>query len=203
MRILALGGVAGPALFTLTTLVIAALRPRYNHVTSMISELGATGTPYAALMNYIGFVPAGLMLAAFGVALARAFPRQRMATAGAVLVTLFGFGMAASGVFSCDPGCPQSGGSFEHVVHDRIAPIIFVCLIAGTAILGIHFRRIPKWHHLGVYSLFTSALSLAFLVALIRSLETRTLTGLWQRLMLATLFLWCAVIGLRHRAQHN
>jgi hypothetical protein len=33
-------------------------------------------------------------------------------------------------------------------------------------------------------------------VALANSLESRALTGLWQRLMLISLFLWCAVIGL-------
>jgi hypothetical membrane protein len=97
---LALGGVAGPVVFALVTVVSAALRPGYSHVTNMISELGATGTPYAVLMNYAGFVPAGLMLAALGVALAGVLPRHRLALAGAVLVTLFGAGVASSGVLS-------------------------------------------------------------------------------------------------------
>jgi hypothetical membrane protein len=191
-----LGGVAGPVVFAVATLVSAALRPGYSHVTNMISELGATGTPYAALMNYAGFVPAGLMLAALGVALAGVLPRQRLALAGAVLVTLFGAGVASSGVISCDPGCPQSGGSFENLVHDRIAPIAFLSHIAGAAILGFCFRRLPAWRHLAAYSLITSGIALLCLVALASSLESRVLTGLWQRLMLASVLLWCAVIGL-------
>jgi hypothetical membrane protein len=195
MRILALGGVAGPAIFAVVMLVSAALRPRYSHLTNLISELGATHTPHAALMNYAGFVPAGLMLAAFGLALARVLPQQRLVMAAAVLVTLFGCGMAASGVFSCDPGCPQTGGSVEHAIHDRIAPIIFLGLIVGVAILGVQFRRLPAWGHLASYSLLTSAFAFLFMVALVSSLETRTLSGLWQRLMLAALLLWCAIIG--------
>ena len=197
MRILTLGGVAGPAIFSVVTLVCAALRPRYSHLTNVISELGATGTPNAPLMNYAGFVPAGLMLASFGVALLRVLPRQRLTRAAAALVTLFGGGIAASGLFSCDPGCPQTGGSLEHAIHDGIAPITFLCLIVGAAIFGTHFRRLPRWHHLATYSLLTSTFAFAFMVALIASLETRTLSGLWQRLMIGTLFLWCAVIGLR------
>jgi hypothetical membrane protein len=191
-----LGGVTGPVVFAMVILVSAALRPGYSHVTNLISELGATGTPYAVLMNYAGFVPAGLMLAAFGVALAGVLPRQRLALAGAVLVTLFGAGVASSGVISCDPGCPQSGGSFENLVHDRIAPIAFLSLIVGAAILGFHFRRLPAWRHLAAYSLLTSGIALLCLVALANSLESRVLTGLWQRLMLTSLLLWCAVIGL-------
>ena len=197
MRTLTLGGVAGPAIFSVVTLVCAALRPRYSHLTNVISELGATGTPNAPLMNYAGFVPTGLMLAAFGVAMLRVLPRQRLTMKAAALVTLFGCGIAASGIFSCDPGCPQTGGSLEHVIHDGIAPAAFLCLIVGAAILGTDFRRLPKWRHLATYSLLTSAFALVFMVALISSLETRTRSGLWQRLMIATLFLWCAIIGLR------
>ena len=197
MRILALGGVVGPAIFSVVTLVCAALRPRYSHLTNVISELGATGTPNALLMNFAGFVPAGLLLASFGVALLRILPQQRLATAAAALVTLFGCGIAASGIFSCDPGCPQTGGSLEHVIHDRIAPITFLCLIVGAAILGRHFRGLPMWRHLSTYSLLTSALALVFMVALVSSLDARTLSGLWQRLMIAVLFVWCAIVGLR------
>ena len=196
MRMLVLGGVAGPALFSVVTLVCAALRPRYSHLANLISELGATGTPNASLMNHAGFVPAGLMLAAFGVGLLRVLPRKRLTMAAAALVALFGCGIAASGIFSCDPGCPRTGGSLEHVIHDRIAPITFLSLIVATAVLGTDVRRLSTSRHLATYSLLTSAFALAFMIALVSSLDTRTLSGLWQRLMLAVLFLWCAIIAL-------
>jgi hypothetical protein len=191
-----LGGIAAPVLFTVVSLVSAALRPGYSHLTSFISELGADGTPYARLMNYAGFVPAGLMFVALGIGLASALPRRRLVTVASVLVIVFGCGVTASGVISCDPGCPQAGGSVENLVHDRLGPASFLCLIVATALLGIASRRLPGWSHLSVYSLLTSAIALCFLVALASSLDTRTLTGLWQRLLLATLFQWCGVVGL-------
>ncbi len=195
MRLFVWGGVAGPVLFTVVVLIAASLRPDYSHTANFISELGATGTADAALMNYAGFVPTGLLLAAFGVALGVVLPRQRLAIVAAVLVTAFGLGVTASGVVSCDPGCPQTGGSLENTIHDRIAPIAFLCLIVATGILGFQFRRLPRWRPLAVYSLATGAIALGFLIALATSLETRELTGLWQRLLLLTLFLWCAVVG--------
>jgi hypothetical protein len=197
MRTLALGGVAGPVVFTLATLVCSALRPDYSHLTRFISELGANGTPYASLMNYAGFVPAGLMLTAFGVRLASVLPRRLLTTGAAVLVILFGFGVTAAGIISCDPGCPQGAGSVENLIHDRIGPASFLSLIVAAGLLGLGFRRLPAWRHLAVYSFLTSALGLGFLIALATSLDTRALTGLWQRLLLTTLFLWCAVVGLR------
>lgn len=203
MRILALGGIAGPVLFTVVVLVSGALRPGYSHLQHFISELGVAGTPYAALMNYAGFVPAGLMLAVFGVALAFALPSGRLIRLAAVLVTTFGLGIAASGIMSCDLGCPQGEGSLENVVHNTIAPVSFVCLIAAMAMLGVRFRSLPAWRHLWLFSLLASAAALCLLVVLAGSLDSRVLTGLWQRLLLAVLFIWCAIVSIeafRHPA---
>lgn len=197
MRVVALGGIAGPILFSMITIVAAALRPDYSHVRNFISELGADGTPYAALMNYAGFVPAGLMLAAFGLALSATLPRDPFRITASLLVTLFGAGMAADGILSCDPGCPQTGSSLENLIHIRIAPASLLCAIIGTGIVGIRFRHLPAWRSLSRYSLVTSAVALCFLVALATSLDSRLLTGLWQRLLLVTLFAWCVVVGLR------
>lgn len=197
MRIFALGGIAGPLLFGLITMISAALRPDYSHVRNFISELGASGTSYAALMNYAGFVSAGLMLAAFGVALATTLPPDRFRIVASILVTWFGAGVAADGIISCDVGCPQTGGSMENLIHNRIAPLAFLCAIIGAGVVGHRYRRVPGWRNLSRYSLFTSAVALGFLVALATSLESRLLTGLWQRLLLVTLFSWCAIVGLR------
>jgi hypothetical membrane protein len=197
MWILSLGGVAGPVLFSLITVVSAALRPEYNHTTSFISELGASRTPYASTMNYLGFVPAGLLLAAFGISLMSITPRHALTVVGSALVVLFGLGVAASGIFSCDPGCPVSGGSPENVIHNGIGPLAFISLACGVGLLGIEFRRLPYFQPFSLYSIVTSILGLLFIVAIVSSLEAKTLTGLWQRLFLATLFPWCAVIGIR------
>ena len=197
MRILLLGGAAGAVLFSLATIVSAALRPQYNHLTSFISELGASGTPYAPIMNYLGFVPAGLLLAVFGIALMRSTSRRVPAVIGSALVVLFGLGVAASGMISCDAGCPQSGGSPANTVHNAIGPVSFISMILGVALLSYDFKQGPYLRSFSLYSFVTSGLALLFLVALVGSLDSKTLTGLWQRLFLATMFLWCAIIGIR------
>ena len=197
IRILSLGGVAGPVLFALITVVSAALHRDYSHTASFISELGASGTPHALIMNYLGFVPTGLLLAAFGISLLRITSRHLLAVAGSALVVLFGLGVAASGIISCDLGCPQSGGSLENTLHNGIGPLAFISLACGVGLLGYDFRRLPYLRRFSLYSFVTSVLGLLFIAAIVGSLEAKTLTGFWQRLFLATLFLWCAVIGIR------
>jgi hypothetical protein len=122
-------------------------------------------------------------------------PRDRLTVAAAGLVTIFGIGIAASGVISCDLGCPQGEGSIENIVHNTIAPIAFLCLIAAAAMLAIRFRRLPAGRHLWRLSLLASVCALCLLAVLADSLDTRVLTGLWQRLLLAVLFAWCAIVG--------
>jgi hypothetical protein len=192
-----MGGVAGPILFSSVAILSGALRPGYSHVASFISELGASGTPHASLMNVLGFVPGGLLLACLGVALARVTSSYASGVAGSVLVGLFGAGVAASGVLSCDPGCPVPGGSLENAAHNAIGPASFVALACGAGLLGRAFRRLPRFRPLSSYSFVTSVLGLLLVVAMARSLEAKALTGLWQRLFLATMFLWCAVVGVR------
>ena len=203
MRILSLGGAAGAVLFSLATLVSAALRPQYNHLTSFISELGASGTSYAPVMNYLGFVPAGLLLAVFGIALMRSTSRRVPAVIGSGLVVLFGLGIAVSGMISCDPGCPQAGGSPENTVHNVIGPLSFIAVILGVALLSYDFRQVPSLRSFSLYSFVTSILALLFFVALVGSADSGTLTGLWQRLFLATVFIWCAIIGIRTFQSHG
>ncbi len=197
MRLMALGGVAGPLVFAVVIAVCGWIRPDYSHLHQFISELGATGTVFAPLMNYGGFVVAGLLLTTFGVSLLRIMPDERLPMIGSMFAIVFGAGVTASGLISCDPGCPQVGGSTENFIHDKIAPIAFICLILATWLLGGSFRRMPQWRSLSVYSLVTGFVALGCLVALIGTLESRVLTGLWQRLLLVVLFLWTGIVGVR------
>jgi hypothetical protein len=60
--------------------------------------------------------------------------------------------------------------------------------------LGVRFRSFHAWRHLSLFSLLASAAALCLLVVLASSLDSRVLTGLWQRLLLAVLFIWCAIV---------
>ena len=195
MRVLLLGGVAGPVVFALVVVFAASLRPEYSHIDQFISDLGATGSPHAAIMNYGGFVPAGLLVALFGLALSRVLPREPLVLFGAALVVLFGLGVATSGVVSCDPGCPQDGGSTENAIHNGVAPLAFMCLIIAAGLLARPFRTLSAGRGLAWYSAASSALGTLLLATLASTLETRHMTGAWQRLLLFVLFSWCAVVG--------
>jgi hypothetical membrane protein len=191
MRWLALGGIAGPALFASVVAICASMRPDYSHVAQFMSELGATGTPHAGLMNLVGFIPTGVLIGAFGLSLASALPRSHTSRLVGVLLCVFGLGLILAGIFPCAPGCPQETAT----LHDGLSVAAFVSAIAGIGLSAYRFRSVAVWRPLWCYSALSSGAALCLLVALASSLDSRSLTGLWQRLLVGTLFLWCAVAG--------
>jgi hypothetical membrane protein len=197
VRAALLGGVAAPAVFTSVVTIVAALTPEYTHVGSFVSQLGAVGSPYAALMNYAGFVPTGAMLGGFGVALGSTLPLDRCRRIISLLVAVFGAGLAACGVARCDAGCPYEGGSTMNAIHNAVAITAFVSAIVAAGMVGVRYRRLPAWQAVARYSVATSVLASVCLLVIGSLLESRQLIGVWQRLLLASLFLWCAVIAMR------
>jgi hypothetical membrane protein len=196
LKRIALGGVAGPILFTVIRLLCANLRSDYSHIHHFISELGATGTSNADLMNWAGFIPAGAMIVLFAVSLTQLLPKGILTRAGSALILIFGIGMVAVGFYSCDPGCPREG-SIENNLHDQISGPSFMCAILGILILGISFRRLTFWREIWLYSVVSALVSVGFLLGLISSLEAYSYTGLWQRLLLLTIFLWIVMVALK------
>jgi hypothetical membrane protein len=197
VRVLALGGLAGPVLFSALVVVCGALRPGYDHATQFISELGESGGSHADLMNFVGFIPSGILLAAFGASLATVVPRTAASVCGALLMTTFGLGMSAAGVYPCDPGCPRQNLSFAAILHQVVSIIALVAGTVGTGFWAYRFRSLPAWRSLWRYTAASSVIAFVLLMATNASAESRAFTGVWQRLLLATLFLWCAIVGVR------
>lgn len=120
-------------------LVGGAIKPGYSHVSSFISELNATGTPWASTLSLAGFVPVALLLAAFLVA-ARPLARvEGLSLAGFWLLwsqPLAFFGVAFA---PCDAGCPVEGSSAQDL-HNLIGLVTYFG--AGLAIFLLSFAPI-------------------------------------------------------------
>src|SRR6056297_319327 len=194
---LALAGVIGPVLFTLVVVTSAALRPNYEHLHDFMSALGASDSPTEYVMNFVGFLPTGFLMILFGFSLYMALRGSKsfLSTIGCLLIVLFGFGMITAGIYSCDGDCFQSVTK-EGIIHGQVSAITFPAIILGILLLGISFGKQIAFRKFMWYTILSAVLAGVFMVNMIGSIETRTYTGLWQRLLLLTVFTWTAVIGL-------
>ncbi|MEO0900355.1 MAG: DUF998 domain-containing protein [Bacteroidota bacterium] len=196
LGILSLSGAIGPAIFTLAIVSSAALRPKYDHLHDFISALGASGSPTEYLMNFGGFLPTGFLMLVFGCSLYITLSGSKsfLAIIGCLLIVLFGLGMIIVGVYSCDGDCFESVTK-EGLIHGQVSAIIFNAVVIGILLLGIAFRRQIAFRKFMWYSILSAVLAAVFIVKMVGSFETRTFTGLWQRLFLLTIFTWTTVIG--------
>ena len=195
-KFLTLGGVIGSILFTTSTLICGYLRTDYDPLNNFVSELGETNSSTELLMNYIGFIPSGILFSLFGLSLLIIVSKNLSSRIGALLIVLFGLGMTLAGIFSCDQGCPIIG-STESIIHDRVSAVTFISAILGIILLGFSFKKMSIFRNISVYAILTGFISLILLIIMINSFESRNLTGLWQRLLLLSIFLWTIIMGLR------
>src|SRR2546427_5305800 len=65
---LAACGVIAPFVYTAAAIAAGLKYPGYDHLKNAISELGATGAPSATIMNFAGFLPYGVLMVAFALA---------------------------------------------------------------------------------------------------------------------------------------
>lgn len=202
-RWLALGAVAGPALFELTWLVLGFVSPgytlfdhrftHYSPISQPVSGLGMGTT--APLMN-TAFVLGGILLivGAVGV-LGTTAPEGR--TVGrrlcAALLALTGLGQAVDGIFNLE-------STMLHMLGFLLAlgvPVVSF-LVAGS-----YFRRIPRWRRFGGWLLLGSPLTLLLLVLFFATFQPTAdgaehgIAGLVQRAAIVEVHAWFVVMGWR------
>lgn len=120
-------------------LVFGALTPGYSHVRHYISELGAVGMPYGAIVSLGTFLPAGLLVVFTCLALASRLPATGAARLGLGLVSLIGVSWVVAAFAPCDAGCPAEG-SARQAVHNLAGAIGYIGGGTGLVVLGLVLR---------------------------------------------------------------
>jgi len=119
-KLVMLSACLGAMSIVLLTLIGGAAFPGYSHASQFISELGARGAPHAQLVNFGGFLPAGVLVCAFAVLAWTALRRSAGTTIDLVGIALFGFGYLVAVYFPCEAGCRPAEPSFSQLIHNAM-----------------------------------------------------------------------------------
>jgi hypothetical protein len=177
-----------------TAAIAASLKyPGYHHLKNAISELGATGAPSATIMNITGFLPYGVLMVAFALAVHRGIRADVGGWLGPGVLVLYGLAYIALAFASCDPGCQAATPSLHHRMHLLLGDVIFLAAVLGPFTLYPRMVRDPAWRSLGVATLVLPAVAW-----LIPEIGFVGISGaLRQRLWLLLLFLWIEMMAIR------
>ena len=174
-----------------------AIKPGYSSITQYISELNATGTAFAQELGWLGFMPVGVLFAAFLLA---AHPLARVRGASRLgWWLLWSQPIAFIGVAlaPCDAGCPI-GGSPTQSLHDLLGVTTYFA--GALALVLLSFAPAHPRVGIGVRTFLRVAGSgFVFLFVWMLVPESAAFRGLLQRIadaMLAISLLlvaWCLV----------
>ena len=190
-RLFALGGALEPVWLLAGSAAAGTLRPGYD-ATHAISELGQQGSAYAVAWNVAGFGVAAMLYALFALAIRDAV-REGWLFGVSVLQAIF---LAASGIFSCDPGCPPIMSTWQGWAHTVVGLVYFALTCISPLVGWRTFRGQAERRPLAPFSL-ASGLILVGLFLAGPFLFPPAVVGLWQRITLATAGAWTAVVALR------
>lgn len=196
-RLLAVGGIAGPIIFTLLIIAGAANYDGYSHISQKISELGGITAEYPWIQN-LNFFLLAFLTVAFSIAVHRSIDDGRGSIVGPALIAVFGVSAAGlNGIFPCDASC--EGLTAAGKLHLATGITGFLSMIVGLFVLWRRMNRSNAWRMHARYTLVSAILALTGLVAFVAvdsDLES-TVAGLAQRLFVAPVLAWMLITGIK------
>lgn len=130
--------VAAPLAALVFLTIGGIIKPGYSHVANFISELSATGSPYATELGLFGFLPLGILVGLFLITAAPLARVEGVSRLGFWLLFSQPVAYLGTFVFPCDLGCPLKG-SFSQEVHNLNGVVTY--LACATAFLLLSRAR--------------------------------------------------------------
>lgn len=189
-----LAGLFGFAPHLVAVVVATYQRPGFDHRSQFISELGERGSNTAFVINFVGIVPTGLLLAAFGVGLVVRYRAHRLMAIAGALIALHGFCRVMAAFFPCDVGCRPVAPSLSQVVHNVSATIAFISLTAALFTTGVWLVK-SKRGVVAVLATYTLGVAAVVAQGLLMANTAGGDVGLHQRVALGALQIWVAILA--------
>lgn len=196
VRTAALAGIAGPALFGATLIVLTALQ--YDFMLGIgwkpLSDPGGAWPSGLALGPYgwaqvANFVLSGLLLIYFAAGLHLGATGGRGSKTGPVSLAVAGAAMALMG-FKTDPILREGPRTLHGWIHDLSFALFVLALLSALVFLWLRFRKDPRWRGHARYTLVTAIVAAVALL----------LPGTAYYFFLIVVLVWIEATAIRLRA---
>jgi hypothetical protein len=163
-RLAALGGLLGPIVFGLTLAVLTLVK--YDFLRSLGWDpliaptfdwpSGLALGPYGWIMTSTFIISGGLTIF-FSYGLFPALQPFPLSRAACLLLALSGLALMGL-AFTTDPTIRSTPATWHGRLHDASFVLLGLTLLPAILLLGIAFRRDPRWKNLSLYTYLTLAL---------------------------------------------
>jgi hypothetical membrane protein len=193
-RVSAACGIATPIISALVALGVGYMQPGYSFTEQRLSELGASGAPYAFIFNVVGLMTSGMLVAVVSLGFYSEFGSNQVAKIGSGLLTLSGASLLVTGVFPCDVGSVEASAS--GILHGVFAGMGTFAIVSAALAMWLGLKDDAVWRNHSWFSLSVAVVAVALYVPYIFSSLPRW-NGAVQRMLVMVLLVWIEVMSIK------
>jgi hypothetical protein len=188
----------GVVLFVSATILGGLQFSSYSHLSQLISESYAIGTPYSVQLRYLGFVPSGICIVIFSFMSIKNFPKSVLAKIGFLGIGLFyGIGTILVSIFPCDEGCNKQllNPSLSQIIHNLSGTLTYMLVPLCLVFIGIAAKKWTSGQYVFIFGIICGLTAMLFVGMLSSDLQSK-MAGLYQRIIegsILTFILICSV----------
>jgi hypothetical protein len=208
IRLAALSGMIGPALFVVAFTLEGRLRAEYDPQSMYISALSLGPYGWTQMTN---FILLGILLLVFTLALWAGFKGVKTARSGIVLLTMIASLYLLSGPFVMDPTTGTSASTTIHgTLHGIFGGIVFLLMPVCIFTFLRTFKNDPKWRSFHgwtlAFAIFQTA-AVTFFTITTKPPSLQGVFGPWfgliQRTALVPFMIWVFLFALKIYRQNR
>jgi len=159
-RMAAWAGIAGPVLFVATFLVQDGVRPSFDPLSQVVSEL--TAGP-AGWVQQVNFVVLGLSTIAFAIGLHRGIAPSRLGVSGPAILAVNGVAAVLAGA-AFPLRADAMGNVYDPGGHQVVGTAFFATAAIACLCLAPRLARDPRWNGMAPLALTTGVVGVACFV---------------------------------------
>jgi len=180
-----------------------SLTPGFDHVSQLMSELGARGSRTENISPLINNYPIGVLFVVFGLGVYLKSQSEKHKVLASTLFIVHGLGSIFAGAFSCDMGCPLVGGSLDQNIHTLSGLVMFSSLSAACLMWCSPIFNLTGNGVFSRFSLVCLVLASVFLLITTVTLFLGEYAGLFERLSYGVLCAWLLVLAINMVVSRN
>lgn len=193
-------------LFFISAVILGGLQfSDYSHISQLISESYAIGTPFGLQLRYLGFLPSGIFIAAFAFYADRTLPKSTFTKLGfAGLGVFYGIATIIVSLFPCDKGCNKElvDPSLSQLIHNLTGLLTYIIVPICLLILGIVARKWANGKYVSYLGIACGLTAILFVSILSSDLHSKVV-GLYQRIIEGSVLVWIVVCSFYLRTLHK
>jgi hypothetical protein len=198
-------GLLGVVFFVLSTILAGLQFTNYSHISQLISESYAIGTPYGIYLRYSGFLPSGIFFAAFAFFAIKFLPPSNATGIGFSGIGIFyGIATITVSIFPCDKGCNKElvDPSTAQIIHNLTGLLTYLVVPVSLIILGVAARKWLNGRTISYFG-FACGFTAIIFVGILSSDVHSKFAGLYQRIIEGSVLVWIVACSFYLKKLHK